>query len=119
MLSIASLIADEVERAAEWRCLQADRFPQDDGRNLKAGEILEQIADGLQQLHGTEGHWRLQAICNRNPERFSEILSQLTRAVGFCSTARNAAEFLEELFFLLESFESDSNGQIIPLGGRR
>jgi aminoglycoside phosphotransferase (APT) family kinase protein len=119
MLNIASLIADEVARTAEWRWLQAERFPQDAGRNLEASEILERIADGLQQLHGIEWHWRLQGICNRNPERFSEILSQHTRSVGFRSTARNAAEFLEELFFLLESFESDSNGQIIPLGGRR
>jgi hypothetical protein len=82
MLDIALLIADDVAGAAEWRWRKAAEFPHDGERNSKAAEMLERIGSELRQGHGSHWHWRLQGACNRNPERYSEILSQLVRSVG-------------------------------------
>ena len=102
MQDTVTLTATDVEYAAEWRRQKAAEYPHDADRNLEAAGTLDRIAAELPKYDGSELHRRVQAVCNRNPDRFSETLSQLIQAVGFRSSASNAAEFLGELLLLLE-----------------
>src|SRR6266705_683166 len=101
MNDIGALVAGEVECAAEWRLQKADEFPDDADRNLQAATRLYRIAGDLNQLEGSQLHWRLQGLCARSCERYCEILQQLIRAVGFGCSAKTGAEFLDYLCFLL------------------
>jgi hypothetical protein len=100
MLDIGTLIADEVEYAADRRSMNAVEFPDDADRNSEAAARLYRIAADLKTLEGSHWHWRVQALCSANCERYSEILSELIRAVGFRSSSKTGLEFLEELLFL-------------------
>jgi hypothetical protein len=115
MNEIGILVADEVQYAADWRREVADSHPNDADRNLKAAEILDRIALDLQNLERSEWHWRIQALCSKDASRYSEILSTLVRSVGFSSSAKTGAKFCEELCFLAEAWELDSEPVIVPL----
>src|SRR3974377_1567850 len=100
MINISTLIADEVEFAAHWRWMKASEYSDDADRNCAAAARLERIAEDLKKAEGSQWHWRLQALAEKNPDGFSEILSELSRTVGFRSSAKTGAEFVQELFFL-------------------
>jgi hypothetical protein len=117
MLDLSTLIADDVEFAAEWRELKADEYPHDARRNLEAAARLTRIAADLKELEGSEMHWRLANACARDHTRFSETLLELTRAVGFRSSAKTGAEFVIELLFLLQRWD-DEPGELIQLPAR-
>jgi hypothetical protein len=116
MLNISTLIADHVEYAADWRSLKAAEFPDDADRNLEAADRLYRIAADLKTLEGSHWHWRVQALCSANCERYSETLSGLIRA-GFRSSSKTGLEFLEELRFLLDA-DWDRDGVVMPLVGK-
>jgi hypothetical protein len=119
MLNISNLIADDVEYAADWRSMKADEFPHDAARNLEAAATLYRIAADLKTLEGSHWHWRVQALCSANYERYSETLFELTRAVGFRSSSKTGLEFLEELRFLLDTdWDRDGDGVVMPLVGK-
>jgi len=117
MLDINTLIADEVESTAHWRYMKACEFPDDADRNSEAAARLERIAADLRKAEGSQLHWRLQGLAGKNPEGFGEILSQLTRAVGFRSSAETGTEFLEELFFHAESW-LEQDGVVVPFSAK-
>ena len=103
MQNISTLIADDVEYAADRRSMNAAEFPDDADRNLEAAARLYRIAADLKTLEGSHWHWRVQTLCSANCERYSETLSELIRAVGFRSSSETGREFLEELQFLLDT----------------
>jgi hypothetical protein len=118
MRNIGTLVADEVGFEAQWRLQKAEEFPAAADRDLQSATSLFQIESDLHKLEGSQPHWRLEALCARNCERYSEILHQLIRKVGFGCAARTGPEFLDCLFFLLESWDLDGGGVVLPLSGR-
>jgi hypothetical protein len=117
MLNISTLIANDVEYAADWRSMKAAEYPDDADRNLEAAACLYRIAADLKKLEGSQWHWRVQALCSANCERYSETLSELIRAVGFRSSSKTGVEFLGELRFLLDT-DWDRDGVVVPLVGK-
>jgi hypothetical protein len=107
MMSIDLLVADEVASAADWRLEKAAEFPDYATQNLKAAATLKHIAAELRHLRDSELQWRVNGAYRGNPEHYGEILSKLVQAVGFRSSAKTAAQFLQELFFLTERFERE------------
>ncbi len=117
MLDIVNLIANDVELEADRRSMKAAEFPDDAERNLEAAALLYRIAADLKTLEGSHLHWRVQALCSANCERYSETLSELIRAVGFRSSAKTGLEFLDELLFLLDT-DWDRDRVVVPLVGK-
>jgi hypothetical protein len=103
VLDIGTLIADDVEYAADRRSMNAVEFPDDAVRNSEAAARLYRIAADLKALEGSHWHWRVQALCSAHGEHYSGTLSELIRAVGFRSSSKTGLEFLEELVFLLDT----------------
>jgi len=95
--------------------MKAEEYPDDADRNFEAAARLERIADDLRKVEGSQWHWRLQALAEKNPDSFGEILSGLNRAVGFRSSARTGTEFLQELIFLLAGSSLERDGVVVPL----
>lgn len=112
MQDITSLITDELEYAAEWLREKAAEYPEDADRNLEAAQTLDRMAADIKKFQGSQWHWRLQGLFDGPPERFSEVLSFLVRAVGFRSSSKTGEQFLEEFCFLAET--DDREGTVLP-----
>jgi hypothetical protein len=113
MQDITRLITDDLEYAAEWRWEKAAEFPEDADRNLEAAQTLDRMAADVKNFQGSQWQWRLQGLFDGAPERFSEVLSFMVRAVGFGSSSKTGEQFLEELCFLAAEI-NDREGTVVP-----
>jgi len=102
MIDIGMLVGFNVESSAEWRRRKADEFPGDASRNNRAAEMLDRIAADLTALEGSELHRRLFEVSERDSERFSTEVSELTRQVGYHAFPDAGAQFVEELLSRLD-----------------
>jgi hypothetical protein len=114
MIDIGTLIANDLEYAAEWRQQKSVEFPHDADRNLAAAETLERIAAEFRKLEGSQSHWRLQTLSDRYGEHYVEVLKYMIAAVGFRSPAETAKEFFDELCLLVERL-TKIDGDVVPI----
>jgi hypothetical protein len=100
-LGIDTIVGFEVESTAEWRREKAEQFP-DDFRNLEAAEELERLAREINDLEGSEVHRKINDLMSLSSETsgsfyedLGESVSAELRSIGFHSSYKNGAEFLE------------------------
>ena len=94
MQNISTLIADDVEYAADRRSMNAAEFPDDADRNLKAAARLYRIAADLKTLEGSHWHWRVQHCALRTASATARLFPELIRAVGFRSSSETGRRVL-------------------------
>jgi restriction system protein len=106
LLGIDELIVFDVESTAYWRRQTSERFPEDH-RNIEAAEILERLALEVRALAGSAVHERLARLAQEDVDgNFSNILSELLRAIGFRSFPSSGEAFVDELVLNLELLPS-------------
>lgn len=124
MRPIMETIGFEVSNTADWRRMKAEQFPGDD-RNLKAAKELDQLAEEVEKLEGSEVHQRIDAMSDRacNTPRFSwerlnDSVSAALRSYGFSGGCGNGQEFLgwycEEIEDLIRRETEDDDDENIP-----
>jgi hypothetical protein len=96
---LMEMIGYQVQGTAEWRREKARQFP-DDARNLEAAEELDELAEQIEQVAGSEQiHEQLAELIpsldwEYIAEDVNEAVSAELRAIGFHSSYTTAAEFL-------------------------
>jgi hypothetical protein len=81
------LITNQLEETAEWRRRLTAQHPHE--RNLTAAALLERLVSDLKALNGSPLHIRAANLLASNEgaaaNYFVDVLSQMSRAVGFQS----------------------------------
>ena len=96
-LTLAHLLADQMEYSAEWRQDKAEEYPDDKQRNL---DCAAEFLDMAERLRGFRGGFWYERYCllvgddNLN-YRMSEELQSMTEAIHF--TAQEPEEFFKEI----------------------
>jgi hypothetical protein len=105
LIGMGELVGHNVLSTADWRLRKAVELP-DDLRNAEAASLLERLHQELMALEGTSLHRRAASVIEENIgtrlTNVSEIISELTKAVGFGWFPRSAQEFLETLIATIE-----------------
>jgi hypothetical protein len=86
----------DVGGTANWRRLKAEEYPNDD-RNVEAADLLGRLANNSPNLDGSEVHRRIETayFADATPGRFSEVVSEELRNVGFHSWPESGRDLLE------------------------
>jgi predicted aminopeptidase len=89
----AEYFARIFEQTAAWRRKKAAEYP-DDLRNLKAGEMLDQLA--IDSAKMTDAQWEeLKPYFGWSSQTFRDALIQATKLVGFAHRNRSWESFIK------------------------
>ena len=91
----------DVAGTADWRRLKAEEYPNDD-RNCEAVDLLGRLAKDIAALEGSEVHRQIETASADTSGRFSEVVSEELRNVGFHSWPESGHELLEGIAKRLE-----------------
>jgi hypothetical protein len=87
---------------ADWRRRVAEQYPED-GRNLEAAGLLERLDGEIRALTGGLEYRRLERLLDQEDRfRFSEVVSEELKAVGFHSWPESGVDLLKRIARRLE-----------------
>jgi hypothetical protein len=96
------LLALELEGTAQSRRQKAAKFP-DDGRHLKAADLLERLAEEVPQLKGSALHAELSRALDRHFDPNAvEDEYEMRNSIGFLLHPASGAEYLREVIGIYE-----------------
>jgi hypothetical protein len=109
--------AEELRRGADWRRQQAKEYPEDP-KNATAAELLDKLADEVEQFAGTEierefADLQRQAIDVTNGlASYSRILSEYRSRVGFDQTPQTGKGYILSLMGLVLVFLDEAGAKV-------
>lgn len=101
-LDMNEIVVFQVESTADWRRAKAEQFPGD-SRNLDAAAELDQLAEEIRSLEGSDLHRRINTLIDLTNEtrvgdfymELNAIVSAELLGIGFHGGCESGAAFLQ------------------------